>query len=229
MSDIKTFDHLPTEIIVCIFGYLSAADNFRSFFDYNNRLRKIVKHYVTYSREVLKKDIKRFSQLHSWYKHLNFVDDGATFYLIPRKGEQMRYSFDPRISDYFGIHWHFCRRHPVPIADKRIQQIIHEYPIKLNTYFHPHGTPMTKGFTDFVRRQYPQQFEAMTSTLSTDLHERFFIQMTESMIDDFSIHLDYISKNEPKRLNKIIQEAAHHIWKELQKLEDVNILEIHYN
>ncbi|CAF2534476.1 unnamed protein product [Rotaria sp. Silwood2] len=224
-------DRLPNEIIICIFAYLKPEDKFHSFFDYNERLRKLVKRYTTYSRLELEKDINRFSTLHSWYKHLDYIADGEAFYIIPLIGEQPRYSFDPRISDYIGIHWHFWAQDTVPIADERIQRIIQKYPIKLNPSFYPFASYaglLTPGFKDFISRHYPCQFDILKTKLfnrscTTDQ------EMLEINTDDVKNELKYIFDNEPKRLKGTILEAAECIWKELQQLEDVNILKMECN
>lgn len=80
----------------------------------------------------LTKDIKRFSKIHSWYKHLAFNYGSTTLYIVPLKGEQERYNFSPCISDPTGIHWHFWQQKSIPLADKRIEEISQKYPIKLN-------------------------------------------------------------------------------------------------
>ncbi|CAF3431170.1 unnamed protein product [Rotaria sp. Silwood2] len=222
------FDRLPNEIILSNFAYLQPEDKFHSFFDYNERLRKLVKRYTIYSHCGLQKDIKRFSTLHSWYKHLDYVDNGKTFYMIPLKGEQPRYDFDPRISDRIGIHWHFWTQYPVPIADKRIQKIVHNYPIKLNPSFHPDGPvqgPMTPGFKDFASRHYPSQFDILKTKLFSRSCKTLF-DMLQFYTDDDQTQWQYIFENEPKRLQGTILKAAEYIWKELQELEDVNILKI---
>ncbi|CAF3380355.1 unnamed protein product [Rotaria socialis] len=157
----STFDDLPNEIIICLFEYLKVEDKFHSFFDCNQRLRQLVKRYSIYSRHGLTGDIKRFSTLHSWYKHLNYVDDGNIFYMIPMAGEQARYGFGPCISDYRGIHWHFFTNNPEIIADPRIGEIVSKYPVKLNPCFYPESSNLcrnTSGFKDFTYRHYPAQF-----------------------------------------------------------------------
>jgi hypothetical protein len=45
---------------------------------------------------------------------------------------------------------------------------------------------------------------------------------------DVELLTKYITENESKRLRNNIQEAAHSIWREIQALEDVNILDIKY-
>ncbi|CAF3852371.1 unnamed protein product [Rotaria sp. Silwood1] len=231
MSQKSTFDCLPNELIVCIFSYLKPDDNFRSFFVYNNRLRKLVKRYLPFSRRDLEKDIKRFSKLHSWNKHLNYINDGDSFYMIPVKGEQERYDVDPCISDYNGIHWHFRKQYSVRLEDERIQQIVQKYPIKLNPSFHPEGPQsgvLTAGFQDFVRRHYPFQFECLAITLFNRSAKCLF-DLVEFFTDEIMIQLQYVYDNEPKRLKNIIFNAAQCIWNELQELEDVNILKIKYH
>ena len=52
------------------------------------------------------KDFKRFSTLHSWYKHLNSFNIA---YPVLMKGEEPRYSFDTSFSDsnQENYHWRF--------------------------------------------------------------------------------------------------------------------------
>jgi hypothetical protein len=47
-------------------------------------------------------------------------------------------------------------------------------------------------------------------------------------MNEVKLLMKYIEENEPKRLRNIIQHAAYSIWKEIQALEDINILEIKY-
>jgi len=229
MNKISRFDYLSNELIVCIFDYLEPAENFQSFFDYNDRLRKLVKRYVNYNRRALDKDIERFSTLHSWYKHLDFYDGGVTFYMVPLKGEQERYNFDPCISDYAGIHWHFWQK-TIPLADKRIKEISQKYPIKLNPSFYPHQ-PTNKlligNGPEFVRQYYPEQFQRFEATIFYKSFTSIF-EARELNMNEVKLLMKYIEKNEPKRLRNIIEHAAYSIWKEIQALEDINILEIRY-
>jgi hypothetical protein len=231
MSKISTFNYLPNEVILSIFEYLTAAENFHSFFNINDRLRKLVKRYVRFSRRDLDKDIKRFSTLHSWYKHLDYTDDGDTFYLIPLKGEQSRYSFDTRISDYNGIHWHFSMEKVPSPTDKRIEKIIEKYPVKLNPMFSPYGYNSGRissdQFKTFVHRYYPSQFEALKTTLFSS-SDRSIFHLSENEEHDASNQLKYIADNETKRLRNLIRRAARCIWTDLQELEDLNILEIQF-
>ncbi|CAF1204110.1 unnamed protein product [Adineta steineri] len=229
MSNISIFECLPNELIIGIFDYLEPEDNFQSFFNCNIRLRKLVKQYVSYNRHELDKDITRFSTLHSWYKHLNFINGGVIFYLVPLKGEQERYEFDPRISDYNGIHWHFTEGKTMSLPDKRIKRISRKYPIKLNPIFATHGQGFSffgKDSRDFIRHYYPSQFEFLTTTL--------FCELYMSMHKDYEYSEDIrtirksIIENERKRLRNVIRQAAHSIWKEIQALEDINILDIMY-
>jgi len=230
MSQISRFDGLSNELIIGIFEYLKPAENFQSFFDYNDRLRKLVKRYVNYSCHVLNKDIDRFSESHSWYKHLAFFDGGTTFFMVPLKGEQERYNFRPEISDPNGIHWHFWREKTMPLADKRIEAISQKYPIKLNPLFHPDGPPIRlfhEDGSDFVRQYYPEQFQRFEATVFQKSF-RDNIGAYRFMKDDIELLIKYLRENESKRLRNSIQEAAHSIWKEIQALEDVNVLDIKY-
>ncbi|CAF1199602.1 unnamed protein product [Rotaria sordida] len=231
MSNVTTFNHLPNELIICIFSYLDATETFQAFFDCNHRCRKLVKHYVNYDRHALDKDIERFSTLHSWYKHLGFVDSGTIFYMAPLKGEQERYNFSPCVSDRHGIHWHFWREKTMPLVDKRIEQISQKYPIKLNPFFHPNGGGWNQLYSsqgrDFLRQHYPSQFEVLATTIFQESYSHFY-EALEFYTDDVARQMKAISESERKRLRKTIHGAAQRIWKEIQALDDVNILEIQY-
>ncbi|UJR12335.1 hypothetical protein I4U23_016512 [Adineta vaga] len=229
MLNISTFECLPNELIIHIFGYLKPAENFQSFFDCNIRLRKLVKQYVSYSRHALDKDITRFSTLHSWYKHLNFNNDGVTFYMVPSKGQQARYSFDPCISDYNGIHWRFWQIRP-QLTDDRVAQISEKYPIKLNPLFATHGEArrlFLEDGEDFIRRYHPSQYELLATTLFCESYMN--IHKDYEYSEDIRNIRKIIGENERKRLRNIIQQAAHSIWKDIQELEDINILTINFN
>ena len=228
MSTISTFDCLPNELIIGVFDYLEPAESFQSFFDYNDRLRKLVKFYVKYNRHSLNQDIERFSRLHSWYKHLNYKDGGITFYIIPLKGEQVRHHVDPQVSDYTGIHWHFWRDGRMPSIDNRIQEIIRRYPVKLNPSFSPYSSGdklFDETGSDFIRQYYPEQFQRFETTIFPRSFKNFS-EALEFDKDSVEYLMKYIKKNEPTRLRNSIRQAAKSIWKELQALEDVNILEI---
>ncbi|CAF3097038.1 unnamed protein product [Rotaria socialis] len=227
----STFDDLPNEIIICLFEYLKVEDKFHSFFDCNQRLRQLVKRYSIYSRHGLTGDIKRFSTLHSWYKHLNYVDDGNIFYMIPMAGEQARYGFGPCISDYRGIHWHFFTNNPEIIADPRIGEIVSKYPVKLNPCFYPESSNLcrnTSGFKDFTYRHYPAQFGILSKEYFSEFDSQSMGRLY-SRKDTIMAQLEFISTNEQKRLKTTIIKSADCIWKDLQNLEDVNILTIKYH
>jgi hypothetical protein len=159
---------------------------------------------------------------------LNFIDGGVTFYMVPLKGEQQRYKFTPYISYPISIHWHFWRQKNMPITDKRIEEISQKYPIKLNPSFHPDGSAggvLIGNGPDFVRQYYPELFQRFETTL----FHKPFINLYEAQQfnnDDFEMLTKYIKQNEPKRLRNSIQQAANSIWKEIQALEDIHILEI---
>ncbi|CAF1412531.1 unnamed protein product [Adineta ricciae] len=227
MTNFSTFEHLPNELIICILAYLQPAEYFQLFFECNQRLRKLVKQYVNYSRRELDRDIIRFSTLHSWYKHLTFVNDGTTFFLTPRKGEQERYSFDPRVSDYDGVHWHFRGEYFVQ-ADKRIEQISKKYPVKLTPLFHPNAIhyhlrhDVTCGF---IQQYHPEQYQSLVKILNLK-DDNAQPRIISPNTDEVLAVLKLVHRNEMKRLKQIIYQAADSIWREIRRLEDVNILNI---
>lgn len=223
----STFETLPNEILCCIIQYLDPAECFRILFTMNYRLRKLVKCYVRYSRVELERDIKRFSSLHSWYKHLSFKNDGDIFYILPRKGQQLRYGFDPCVSDYNGIHWRFLDDTVSCVSDKRIAGIIYKYPVKLNPLFYPEIKPWVRNisdFRDFMCRWYPSESELLKYDEDLVLKLRYASPNITDEVTLTTIRL--IHKKEQIRLYNLIKDSANHIWREIQKLEDVNVLEI---
>lgn len=66
---------------------------------------------VTISRETIRKDAERFSQLHSWYKIAEPF--GAVYYLQFLPGEQSRNGIDPEVGDTTGLHLWFVRADPL--------------------------------------------------------------------------------------------------------------------
>lgn len=58
-------------------------------------------------KQLLIEDFQRFSQLHSWYKHLPIDGEDHVFLLL--EGQQPRYTFNPCLTDPCptNMHWHF--------------------------------------------------------------------------------------------------------------------------
>jgi hypothetical protein len=93
-------------------------------------------------------DIRRFSQLHSWYKHLPKkpkdanpdLHYGHPFYPVLRVGQQQRNSFEPP-KDTTGFHWTFfcsneilhCAKHNT-LGSMRIDCAL-KYPVYLHHRF----------------------------------------------------------------------------------------------
>lgn len=55
--------------------------------------------------DTIEEDFSRFSQLHSWYKHVSPM--GEVRCLVLRRGEQPRNSIHPDVKDVEGLHWAF--------------------------------------------------------------------------------------------------------------------------
>lgn len=52
----------------------------------------------------IRADAERFSQLHSWWKHIK--EPGEAFVLFFAKGEQERHPVSPEVKDSEGLHLH---------------------------------------------------------------------------------------------------------------------------
>ena len=221
MSRICSFDNLPNEVLISIFEYLKAADNFYAFFNLNSRLRKLIKQYVWFSRLELRNDIDLFSELQCWYKNLDFIDDGQIFYLIPfnRKLQQIN-------SNSNELHWHISKERTFSKVDPRVEKIIKKYSIRLNPLFHPLGQTFSSGFQNFLQRHYSLQFHELKQTIFDRTSDTNCFQFNPQITDEICIHLDFIFHNERQRLIDTIINAAFHIWRDLQNIEDFNILNI---
>ncbi|CAF0890038.1 unnamed protein product [Didymodactylos carnosus] len=215
---VSKFDDLSNEVILCIFEYLSPAEKFCTFFNCNDRLHQLMKKWTNYSRKSLKADVDRYSTLHSWYKHLTFDEFGTLCYILPRKGEQPRYSFDPRIRDSNGIHWHFLGSIS-HLTDKPIQKIVQRFPFRLNPLFYNSGNN-TSSYLMVVRKNYKEYFE-------TTYPVEYKQCLTNNGLFDYKN--DIISKllrQDYERQYKDIQQAADCVWNGLKELNDLNILNI---
>lgn len=102
------------------------------------------------------KDILRFSDLHSWYKHL---DNFNIAYPLLLRGEEPRYSFDPNFDDkdQLNFHWRIVFEHnlsyynivmndteePNNIPDDIIK-FMKQFPIYLDNDFCPSNDPKSR-------------------------------------------------------------------------------------
>ncbi|CAF3596936.1 unnamed protein product [Rotaria sp. Silwood1] len=239
-KSITVLDDLSSELILCIFEYLSAVDRYKSFFGCNTRLGHLVKRWTSYSRKQLDADIERFSTLHSWYKHLAFKDGGTEFIIFPQKGEQPRNSIDPSITDTAGLHWFFLRICDQSIiTDERIRKILVRHSFQLNPFFYHdemncwsnsklngkrtlrtfyggHIIIMDRNQKDFeswIRSNYPEHADRILGNSSYSHHN----------IDEACAP---IFESEWLKAVQVIRDSARQVWEELKQLEDVNPFEI---
>lgn len=233
MANITCFDDLSPELILCIFDYLPAADRFKGFFDCNSRLRTLVKKHTEFSRQELDADILRFSTLHSWYKHLSFENGGTLKYIVPMQGQQMRYSFDPCVTDTDGLHWHFIDHgYETNISNEQVRDIITRYPIRLNPFFyHAESKGRDKSNVrsfcngDIIMFRY-------RSVIEKWLHNNY-AEYAEEILK-LSNFYDYTNRNklvpvfdgEWLKATTSIKIAATQIWNELKEFDDINPLQI---
>ena len=243
MSKTK-FDDLSSEVILCVFDYLSVADRYNAFFDFNRRIRSLVKKWTNFSRRDLLADIRRFSTLHSWYKHLRFSDGGTICYLCPMRSRQQRNTRDHRSTDSGGWHWHFAmriREEPVLLDNKSVCEIVLRHPVQLNPFFYG-STPLlytdkTKQVEETEERGYygarviMWQYE---DVLKTWLMANYPAYATKLLLDEpnddwsFERKNDWalIFKSEGEKATAAIFDAASQIWNEVKELDDVNPIEI---
>ena len=237
-ANVTTFEQLSPEIILSILDFLSPVDRYNAFFDSNSRLRSLVKRWTRYSRKALDADISRFSTLHSWYKHLQFTDGGTLYFIWPRRGQQLRYSFDPEVTDTIGLHWHFIHHNNIGlIVDQRVREIVVHHPFRLNPFFYHDeerqaaSTNESAGFRrfdggDMILSSDSSNFETWLKTnypnsvaeiyTSNDWSEEYRSKQDQSLIPIFD--------GEWSKATSAIREAAKGVWSELKDLNDVNPL-----
>lgn len=115
---------------------------------------------------VIEQDFRRFSTLHSYYKHL--PPDGTRLYMLLKKGEEPRNHFHPSFTDDDGdphnLHWHFYVDSSLPAHYTR------KYFTTGNCFTRgleygpdhdPHGFGIMmgrwgSGLTDYLTAKYPQ-------------------------------------------------------------------------
>jgi hypothetical protein len=88
----------------------------------------------------VEEDFERFSQQHSWYKHLPVPwdenDPSEIFYLVCMKGQQPRNSCYPEIDDWEGMHWSFFTANCLDKLEinSTLKDRILQYPIHCNAF-----------------------------------------------------------------------------------------------
>lgn len=232
MATITCFDDLSSELILCVFDYLSVADRFKSFFDCNSCLRTLVKRHTKFSREELDADILRFSTLHSWYKHLSFENGGSLYFIIPMQGQQKRYSFDTRVTDSDGLHWWFLYHgSEKAISNEQMRSIITRYPVRLNPFFyhqeyksHDQSRPRSFYGGDIIFHRYKRNIETWLRDNYTEYAEEL-LKPSDSDVYGNQAKLVPVFDGEWLKATTAIKIAATQIWNELKELNDINPLQ----
>jgi hypothetical protein len=237
-KSITTFNDLSPELILSIFDYLSVADRYKSFFNYDTRLSQLVKRWASYSRKGLDADILRFSTLHSWYKIL-LHDGGKIFYIYPQQGQQTRNCMSSP-SNSSDLHWWFIWNvDKLMFTDERIAEIVQRHSFRLTPFFFHEvrndrsnsnsndKTPVCRTFYGGHIIAMPRGMEYLKPWLTTNYPEHADRILNEN--NDYR-NIDEacapVFEAEWIRLTKIIRNAAYAMWEELRKLEDVNPLDI---
>ncbi|CAF2507677.1 unnamed protein product [Rotaria sp. Silwood2] len=236
MVTITRFDDLSPELILCIFDYLSSFDRYNSFFNYDYRLHELVKKRTEFSRKELNADILRFSTLHSWYKLLSFDNDGMLCFIIPTKGQQPRYSFDPRVTDANGLHWWFISDVREYILNERVRAIVTRYPFRLNAFFYHHEYKSNNQSSS--RRRFHggniilglDERLHVQKWLSTNYPEHYnrIFNSSDSALNGIDDNLVPIFDNEWLKVTTAIQKSVVQIWNDLKELDDVNPFQIEF-
>ncbi len=233
---ITRFDDLSAEVILCVLDFLSTADRYKSFFDYNDRLRALVKKRTEFSRKDLNADILRFSTLHSWYKHLSFDNGGSLYFIVPMQGQQARYSFDPRITDSNGLHWCFLYGgEETTIVNDQVRAIISRYPFRLNPFFYHHeykSDEQSSTSRSFYGGEIILMVARSNIKLWLNINYPEYVEKIFSREDDDFNRKQYdlvpIFDGEWLKATTAINKVAVQIWNELKELDDINPLQIKF-
>lgn len=103
-------------------------------------------HSQLFKSDLAKADIQRFSELHSWYKHLpreEGLQQGEAFYAIPMVGQQQERNGLDSSSQKTSTHWHFwtaeqLARNQHLIGSSRLITAL-SYPVYLDNSFGQSG------------------------------------------------------------------------------------------
>lgn len=237
---VTTFNDLSSELILCIFEYLSVADRYKAFFDCNTCLRQHVKRWTSYSRKELDADILRFSTLHSWYK-MSVRDGGVTFFIYPHQGQQPYNSATADADDVSSdLHWWFIWHQDKPtFTDERVSEIVHRHSFQLTPFFY-HRPIASSTDSDSNNKKPVSTFyggdlimmhrdkKSLESWLKNNYPEH-----ADRILNCSNTNYNYhevcapVFEAEWLRLTRIIKDAAFNVWEELKQLQDLNPLEIH--
>lgn len=144
--------------------------------------------YLTYVRNNVTEppdavaDGERFSELHSWYKHL--PAEGKLFYALLQRGEQPRYPFSKSFTstDQTKFHWHFikadaCHRTAIELSDDlcvtsvppEVVSFLSRYPLLFTDRL---GTPGDNSCEE-IKRVTDRMWEYITSPRAIERAEEF--------------------------------------------------------
>ena len=101
----------------------------------SSRSRKSRSSNLRITPDQIREDIKRYSQLHSWYKHLS--PQGEEFYLFFRRGQQPRNDIVPEVTDRRNLH---CWAVPKSLYDSgnvkyHVSRLCRENPVIFTSEF----------------------------------------------------------------------------------------------
>ncbi|CAF2135856.1 unnamed protein product [Rotaria magnacalcarata] len=235
-KSITTFDDLSPELILCIFEYLPMTDRYKSFFDYDTRLRQLVKRWTTYSREALNADIKKLSTDYSCYKQLSFENGGTEFIVAPEGAERRRYPINPQTIDTSSFHWSFhMTKDQIRIPDERIREILFRHTFRLNPFFyHQPGIASTKQDDEKRQRSF-YDGDIIYSKRDSNYFKPWikcnYLEIADEIFKNPQTIIEKalmpVVEAEWLKANQIIQEAVYQVWEELRSLEDFNPLKRH--
>lgn len=167
---------------------------------------------------------------------MEFKNGGTLYFIWPRIGQQKRYSFDPRITDSAGLHWHFIHHaHVELINDKRVRTIVSRHPFRLNPFFYhcewtnyscDNKTPRSRSFygASIIKRRYQCSLKAWLETN----YPEYVMTMLNDENRTYNGGYDEVSvpifDHEWSKAVNAIHKAADAIWNELRDLDDVNPL-----
>jgi hypothetical protein len=227
-SPVIRFDDLPSEIVLCIFDFLSVADRYKAFFDLNLGLRLLVKRWTEYSRTELSSDIQSFSTLHSWYKHLHFQDGGESFFIRPGIGKQIRYGSDDQ-----EFHWQLMREEQFSyITDERVRAIVSRHSFRLNPFFYHKEMRLSSTGEGSVTQRAFYGGDIIHSIWQRSLEPWLEINYPEFFESNYKCndptHAIFVPifDCEWAKVTATISRAAAAIWNELRELHEVNPLKL---
>ncbi|CAF3864318.1 unnamed protein product [Rotaria sp. Silwood1] len=220
-------EDLSDEIQLMILKYLSVYDWYYSFFLLNYRYNHLIKHITpaNINTKCLDHDIDRFGILISDYWVWN---DRFLYFMVPRlqaiQSNIIQWVF--LASDSFEPYEKQLNRRVVDIIKKyKVQSNAPGFLVSNVNYYFCSISDDLSHLEEWIRENYPEQYEVIQN-FGPRRHLPKRINHYDGKYLEIKQALAEVQRLERLKRKNIIYECAQHIWTELRRLDDVNLLSL---